>query len=314
MTDTSVDTPPPSPKKAPFFGRVVTAMVTPFHSNGEVNYPLTETLASHLVDNGTDTVLVCGTTGESPSLTWDEEYAIFQTVKQAVGSRAKVLAGTGSNSTKEAIEATRKAEKLGLDGSLQVVPYYNKPPQEGLYGHFKAIAQSAPDLPIMLYNVPGRTSCNLLPKTAIQLSELPNVIAIKEASGNLDQVSQLSRLGSTEFEIYSGDDSLTLPMLSVGAVGVVSVASHLVGDRLQEMIQAFESGQVSRATAIHLMLFPLFKALFATTSPIPLKVALDLKGWATGNCRLPLCKGSAELREDLKDVLSDMDLLKENIV
>ncbi len=314
MAETSVNTPTPSPKKAPFFGRVVTAMVTPFHSNGEVNYLLTEKLASHLVDNGTDTVLVCGTTGESPSLTWDEEYAIFQTVKQAVGERAKVLAGTGSNSTQEAIEATQKAEKLGLDGSLQVVPYYNKPPQEGLYGHFKAIAQSAPDLPIMLYNVPGRTSCNLLPETAIKLSELPNVVAIKEASGNLDQVSQLSRLGSARFEIYSGDDSLTLPMLSVGAVGVVSVASHLVGERLQEMIRAFESGQVSQATAIHLKLFPLFKALFATTSPIPLKVALDLQGWAVGDCRLPLCQGSAALRKDLKAILLEMKLLKGDIV
>ena len=310
MADTSVDTPLPSPKKAPFFGRVVTAMVTPFQSDGEVNYLLTEKLASYLVDNGTDTVLVCGTTGESPSLTWDEEYAIFQTVKQAVGGRAKVLAGTGSNSTQEAIEATRKAEKLGLDGSLQVVPYYNKPPQEGLYEHFKAIAQSTPDLPIMLYNVPGRTSCNLLPETATKLSKLSNVIAIKEASGNLDQISQLKRLGAAEFEIYSGDDSLTLPMLSVGAIGVVSVASHLVGDHLQQMIKAFESGQVSQATAIHLKLFPLFKALFATTSPIPLKMALDLQGWAVGNCRLPLAQGSAALHEDLKATLSDMNLLK----
>lgn len=311
IADTSVDTLPSSPKRIPLFGRVVTAMVTPFHDSGEVNYPLTEKLANHLVDHGTDTVLVCGTTGESPSLTWDEEYALFQTVKQAVGSRAKVLAGTGSNSTQEAIEATQKAEKLGLDGSLQVVPYYNKPPQDGLYGHFKAIAQAAPDLPIMLYNVPGRTSCNLLPETAIRLSRLPNIIAIKEASGNLDQVSQLSRLSSTEFEIYSGDDSLTLPMLSVGAVGVVSVASHLVGSSLQEMIKAFELGQVNQATAIHLKLFPLFKALFATTSPIPLKVALDLQGWAIGNCRLPLSLGSAELRRDLAATLAQMNLLEQ---
>ena len=313
IADTSVDTLTSSHKGVLPFGRVVTAMVTPFHDSGEVNYPLTEKLANHLVDNGTDTVLVCGTTGESPSLTWDEEYALFQTVKQAVGSRAKVLAGTGSNSTQEAIEATRKAEKLGLDGSLQVVPYYNKPPQDGLYGHFKAIAQSAPDLPIMLYNVPGRTSCNLLPETAIKLSEISNIIAIKEASGNLDQVSQLSRLSSTEFKIYSGDDSLTLPMLSVGAVGVVSVASHLVGNSLQEMIKAFELGQVTQAAAIHLKLFPLFKALFATTSPIPLKVALDIQGWAIGNCRLPLSSGSAALRQDLTDILTQMNLLKKYV-
>jgi 4-hydroxy-tetrahydrodipicolinate synthase len=284
-------------------------MVTPFLPDGEVNYPLAEKLANHLVDHGSDTLVVCGTTGESPSLTWDEEYALFQAIKQAVGDRAQILAGTGSNSTQEAIAATQKADKLGLDGSLQVVPYYNKPPQAGLYGHFEAIARAVPDLPIMLYNVPGRTSCNLLPETVIALSQISNVVAIKEASGNLDQVSEISRLSAVDFEIYSGDDSLTLPMLSVGAVGVVSVASHLVGDFLQQMVQAFEAGKVQEAAALHLRLFPLFKALFAVTSPIPLKVALELQGWTVGRCRLPLCESSPELRQQMKATLAQMDLL-----
>jgi len=305
MTDSST-----SHQKTPRFGRVLTAMATPFHDDGEVNYAVAEKLASHLVDHGTDTVVVCGTTGESPSLTWEEEYALFKVVQQAVGSRAKILAGTGSNSTQEAIAATQKAHKLGLDGSLQVVPYYNKPPQAGLYGHFKAIAQAVPDLPIMLYNVPGRTSCNLLPETAVKLADIPNVVAIKEASGNLDQVSQISRLSPEDFEIYSGDDSLTLPMLSVGAVGVVSVASHLVGDRLQRMVRAFEMGKVIEAANIHLELFPLFKALFAATSPIPLKVALALQSWDIGSCRLPLCAGSPELHSQIEATLSQLGLLE----
>jgi len=309
MTETSADTSANGHQERPRFGRVLTAMATPFDRDGAVNYTVAEQFASHLVDNGTDTVVVCGTTGESPSLTWDEEYALFKAVQQAVRGRAQVLAGTGSNSTQEAIEATEKAYKLGLDGSLQVVPYYNKPPQEGLYGHFAAIARSVPDLPIMLYNVPGRTSCNLLAETAIRLADIPNVVAIKEASGNLDQVSQISRLSPAGFEIYSGDDSLTLPMLAVGAVGVVSVASHLVGDRLQQMIQAFRAGQVNQATATHLELLPLFKALFSVTSPIPLKVALALQGWEIGTCRLPLCDASDELRQRIKATLTTMDLL-----
>ncbi len=303
-----------SDSAAPYFGRVLTAMITPFLPSGKVNYPVVEKFSNYLVDNGTDTVVVCGTTGESPALTWDEEYELFKVVKGAVGDRAKIIAGTGSNSTQEAIEATQKADKLGLDGSLQVVPYYNKPPQAGLKGHFEAIAHAVPDLPIMLYNVPGRTSCNLLPETVIELSKVSNIVAIKEASGNLDQVSEISRRAqqqeSANFEIYSGDDSLTLPMLSVGAVGVVSVASHLVGDKLQQMVRAFESGEVSEATALHLELFPLFKALFTVTSPIPLKVALALQGWKVGNCRLPLCEGSDDLQQQMEKMLVQMNLLK----
>ncbi len=292
------------------FGKVMTAMITPFKEDGSVNYAVAEQLAAHLVDHGTDTLVVCGTTGESPTLSWSEEYELFQVVQKAVSSKAKVMAGTGSNCTSEAIEATQKAAKLGLDGTLQVVPYYNKPPQEGLYQHFRAIAQASPDLPMMLYNVPGRTSQSLQPETIARLAEISNIVAIKEASGNLDQVSQIRRLTPSEFKIYSGDDSLTLPLLAVGGIGVVSVASHLVGDQLQQMIQAFEAGQVQVATEIHLKLFGLFKALFVVTNPIPVKTALKLQGWNVGHTRPPLCDPPTEVTQQLQQVLSELHLLK----
>jgi 4-hydroxy-tetrahydrodipicolinate synthase len=288
------------------FGRVLTAMITPFKEDGSVNYAVAEQLAIHLADRGTDSLVVCGTTGESPTMSWDEEYQLFQVVQKAVAGKALVIAGAGSNSTSEAIEATQKAAKLGLDGCLQVVPYYNKPPQEGLYNHFRAIAQSAPELPIMLYNIPGRTGQNMLPETVARLAEIPNIVAVKEASGNLDQATQIRCLTSPEFAIYSGDDSLTLPMLAVGGSGVVSVASHLVGEQLQQMIKAFEAGQVQVATQIHLQLFDLFKALFLTTNPIPVKAALKLQGWDVGSTRPPLCAPPVEVTQKLKDVLSKL--------
>lgn len=288
------------------FGRVLTAMITPFKEDGSVNYAVAEQLAVHLADRGTDSLVVCGTTGESPTMSWDEEYELFQVVQKAVAGKALVIAGAGSNSTKEAIVATQKAAKLGLDGCLQVVPYYNKPPQEGLYNHFRAIAQSAPELPIMLYNIPGRTGQNMLPETVARLAEISNIVAVKEASGNLDQASQIRCLTSPEFAIYSGDDSLTLPMLAVGGSGVVSVASHLVGEQLQQMIKAFEAGQVQVATQIHLQLFDLFKALFLTTNPILVKTALKLQGWDVGSTRPPLCDPPVEVTQKLKDVLSQL--------
>ena len=240
------------------FGKVMAAMVTPFADDGSVNYAVAEKLAVHLIENGNDGLVICGTTGESPSLTWDEEYELFRVVKQAIGNRGKIIAGTGSNSTQEAISATQKAARLGVDGSLQVVPYYNKPPQEGLYQHFKAIAQACPELPIMLYNVPSRTSRNLEASTVAKLSQIDNISAIKEASGDLEQVCQIRRLTPPSFTIYSGEDSLTLPMLTVGAVGVVSVASHFVGKQMQQMIEAFNAGNNKLATKIQLKLLPLF--------------------------------------------------------
>lgn len=291
------------------FGRVITAMVTPFKEDGSVNYAAAEQLAAHLADQGSDALVICGTTGESPTLTWEEEYELFQVVQKAVAQKAKVIAGTGSNSTKEAIAATQKAAKLGLDGSLQVVPYYNKPPQEGLYQHFQAIARACPDLPLILYNIPGRTGQNLQSETVARLAEIPNIVGIKEASGNLDQASQIRRLTPTDFLLYAGDDSLTLPLLAVGGTGVVSVASHLVGSQLQQMIQAFESGKTQLATQIHLQLFPLFKVLFCTTNPIPLKAALKLTGWDVGSTRPPLSNLSAEDKQTLEAVMTQLSLI-----
>ena len=292
-----------------YFGRVLTAMITPFDQTGAVDYESVRRLAFHLVEHGTDTIVVCGTTGESPTLTWSEEYELFKVVKATIDGRGKVVAGTGSNSTKEAIEATQKAAELGLDGTLQVVPYYNKPPQAGLFQHFSAIATAVPNLPMMLYNVPGRTGRNLEASTVAALAKVPNIIAVKEASGDLDQVSEICRLTADDFAIYSGDDSLTLPMLAVGAVGVVSVASHLVGNSLQQMIQAYEEGQVSVARDIHLRLLPLCKALFATTNPILIKAAMQLQGWSVGTCRLPLSEAPEGLTKELKRLMAELKLL-----
>ena len=291
------------------FGRVIAAMVTPFAADGSVNYQVAEKLAAHLVDNGNDSLVICGTTGESPTLSWQEEYELFQVVQKAVGNKAKIIAGTGSNSTSEAISATQKAAKLGLDGSLQVVPYYNKPPQSGLYAHFSAIAKACPDLPIMLYNVPSRTSRNLEAETVAKLAEIDNIIAIKEASGDLEQACQIRSLTPSSFAIYSGEDVLTLPMLTVGGVGVVSVASHLVGKQMQEMITAYNRGNNQIAQAMQIKLLPLFKALFATTNPIPVKKALNLQGWNVGSLRSPLGELQLNLVEDLKKVLKELDLL-----
>ena len=291
------------------FGRVITAMVTPFVEDGSVNYAVAEKLAVHLVENGSDGLVLCGTTGESPTLSWSEEYELFKVVKQAVGNKAKIIAGTGSNSTTEAIAATEKAAKLDLDGSLQVVPYYNKPPQSGLYHHFKAIAEACPELPMMLYNIPGRTGSNLKPETVANLAQISNIVAIKEASGDLEQACKIRCLTPPSFAIYSGEDALTLPLLTLGSVGVVSVVSHLIGNQMQEMIDAFIKGNNQKATAIQVKFFPLFQALFMTTNPIPVKAALNLQGWDLGKLRTPLCELQLELLENLKIVLKELELL-----
>jgi 4-hydroxy-tetrahydrodipicolinate synthase len=290
------------------FGRVITAMVTPFDKEGNVHYAEAEKLAAHLAANGSDGIVVCGTTGESPTLSWDEEYQLFQVVKAAVAGKAKVIAGTGSNSTSEAIEATQKAARLGVDASLQVVPYYNKPSQLGIYGHFAAIA-AACNLPMMLYNIPGRTGQALEPETIAKLAKLPGIVAIKESTGNIDIASQIRSLTPPEFKIYSGDDSLTLPILAIGGSGVVSVASHLVGNEIQQMITAFESGQNQQATQLHLKLLPLFKGLFFAPNPMPIKAALKLQGWEVGGLRLPMCELPAESLPQLQQLLQSQGLI-----
>lgn len=286
------------------FGRLLTAMVTPFDGEGNVDFALAGRLACHLVDQGSDGIVVCGTTGESPTLSWDEQAQLLAAVREAVGSGVKVLAGTGSNSTAEAVEATAHAAAAGADGALVVVPYYNKPPQEGMEAHFREVAAAAPDLPLMLYNIPGRTGCSLAPATVARLMDCPNVVSFKAASGTTEEVSQLRLACGPRLAIYSGDDALTLPMLSVGAVGVVSVASHLAGQHMRSMIEAFLSGRYAEALAQHELLLPLCKALFATTNPIPVKAALELSGWPVGAPRLPLVPLDAAMRESLAQALN----------
>lgn len=284
-------------------GNLLTAMVTPMREDGSIDPALAGKLAQRLVANGSDGVVVCGTTGESPTLTDEEKVSLYRAVADAIGGQAIVVAGTGTNDTKRSIELTQEAEKAGVDGIMLVVPYYNKPPQEGLYQHFRAIAEST-SLPILLYNVPSRTSCNLLPETVARLAEIDNIVAIKESVGNMDQVSELRRLLPSDFAIYSGDDSMTLPMMAIGGKGVISVASHVAGNQIREMISAFERGDLRMAQRIHLELFPLFRALFVTTNPIPVKRALNLIGFPAGPTRLPLVPMSEEdeavLRQALK--------------
>ena len=286
------------------FGRVVTAMVTPFDASGAVDLPLAGRLARHLVEQGSDGLVVSGTTGESPTLSWQEQLQLLQAVREAVGADAQVLAGTGSNCTAEAVEATREAAAAGADGALVVVPYYNKPPQDGLAAHFRGIAQAAPELPLMLYNIPGRTGCSMAPETVAQLMDCPNIVSFKAASGTTEEVTALRMACGAKLAIYSGDDGLTLPMMSVGAVGVVSVASHVVGLQIRAMIEAYLQGDAAVALALHEQLQPLFKALFATTNPIPVKAALQLNGWPVGAPRLPLTPLSDEMTSTLAQTMA----------
>ncbi len=290
-------------------GRLITAMVTPFDEEGGVDYQQATRLALALLNSGSDGLLVVGTTGESPTLVRDEEIRLFNEVKSAVGGRGAVIAGTGSNSTAEALEATKGAERIGVDACLLVVPYYNKPTQEGLYRHFKAIAEST-SLPCILYNVPSRTVTSLSAETVIRLSQIDNIIGIKEASGNLDQIARIISGAKKGFLVYSGNDSDTLPILALGGYGVISVASHLVGKQIKEMIDSFIGGKSDKAASIHRYLLPLVNALFVVANPIPVKYALNHVGFRVGKPRLPLTepdeKTAALIRETLKDYKIDL--------
>jgi 4-hydroxy-tetrahydrodipicolinate synthase len=291
-------------------GRLITAMVTPFTEAGEVNYEQAKKLALALLNSGSEGVLVVGTTGESPTLTHEEELRLFSEVKSAVG-KGTVIAGTGSNSTAEALAATKGAEKIGVDACLLVVPYYNKPTQDGLYQHFKAIAQST-SLPCILYNVPSRTVTSLSPDTVIKLSQIDNIIGIKEASGNLDAVAKIISQTKKDFLVWSGNDGDTLPILALGGYGVISVASHLVGNQIKEMIYSFINGKTGEAAAIHRRLMPLVNALFIVSNPIPVKYALNHVGFNVGKPRLPLTepdeKSAAVIRDTLKNYKIDLPL------
>ncbi len=290
------------------FGRILTAMVTPFHDDLSVNYQAAASLAKHLVANGNDGLVVAGSTGEAATLGKEEKLKLFATVLDAVGDKATVIVGTGSNDTRASIALTQEAEKLGVHGSLVVGPYYNKPPQEGYYQHFKAIADNT-GLPLIVYNVPGRTASNILPATIVRLAEIKNIVAVKESSGNLDQVSEIVRSVPKDFMVYSGDDSLTLPILSVGGVGVVSVAGHIVAKRMQDMIAAFFAGDVAAARDIHLELLPFFKVIFITTNPIPVKTAVNLAGLGAGPLRQPLIAATAAETEQIRKVMQEIGAL-----
>ena len=268
-------------------GRLLTAMVTPFDEKGAVDYEQAKKLALALISSGSDGVVVVGTTGESPTLVRQEELRLFRDIKAAVGDRGNVVAGTGSNSTAEAIEATKEAEKIGVDACLLVVPYYNNPTQEGLYQHFKAIAGST-KLPCILYNVPSRTVRNLDKETIVRLSEIENIVGVKEASGNLEQVSYTISNARKGFLVWSGNDSDTLPILALGGYGIISVASHLVGKQIKEMIDSFVKGDTAKAAELHRHLMPLFKDLFVIANPMPVKYAVNQVGFRVGKPRLPL--------------------------
>lgn len=289
------------------FGQVLTAMVTPFDHNGEIDFNATKTLVDYLIANGTDGLVVAGTTGESPTLTTEEKIELFKCVVKAADGRVPVIAGTGSNNTKASISLTKLAEETGVDGIMLVAPYYNKPSQEGLYQHFKAIAEST-SLPVMLYNIPGRSVVNISVETIVRLSEIPNVVSVKEASGDLDAMAEIISKTPSDFTLYSGDDGLTIPVLAIGGAGVVSVASHIIGNDMQEMINSFKNCDVQNAASAHRNLLPIMRALFTAPSPSPVKAALNLKGIHVGGVRLPLVPLNNEEQSALEKALQTSDI------
>ena len=269
-------------------GEVITAMVTPFNEKREVDYDKVEALTSHLADSGSDAILVVGTTGETPTLTFEEEIEILSSAKRATAGKAKIIMGAGSNSTETAVMIAKKAEKEGADAILSVVPYYNKPSQAGMIEHFSAIAKAV-SLPIILYNIPSRTGVNMSVDTVKTLAKkFENIVALKQSFGDMDVITELKMSCPSDFAIYSGDDSLTLPMLSLGAHGVISVASHLFGKEIKSMIRNFKTGDAATAKNMHQKLYPIFKKLFMAPNPVPVKAALAYKGIIEEYVRRPL--------------------------
>jgi 4-hydroxy-tetrahydrodipicolinate synthase len=287
------------------FGKVATAMVTPFDHKGNIDFEKTTQLINYLISNGSDALVIAGTTGESPTLSTEEKLALFRHSVKVVDGRVPVVAGTGSNNTYASIELTKKAEEIGVDAIMIVAPYYNKPNQEGLYQHFKTIAEST-ELPVMLYNIPGRSVINMSVDTIVRLAELPNVVALKDASGDLDAMTAIIAQTSDDFALYSGDDGLTLPVLAIGGTGIISVASHIIGNEMQEMVKLYESGNPKEAAKIHQRIVPVMKSLFAAPSPTPVKTALQLKGLDVGSVRLPLVPLTEEERQTLVSTLNTL--------
>ncbi|MBN2462042.1 MAG: 4-hydroxy-tetrahydrodipicolinate synthase [Dehalococcoidia bacterium] len=293
------------------FGRLLTAMVTPFDAKGSVDYVQAKKLAKSLLDSGSDGVVVSGTTGECPTLTSEEKLKLFAEIKSAIGNKGTVIAGTGSYSTAESIELTKGAEKTGVDGCLLVVPYYNRPTQDGLYEHFKAIA-GATSLPCIMYNVPSRTVTSLSAETCIKLSHIDNIVGVKEASANLEQIAKIIQGARKGFLVYSGNDGDTFPILCLGGYGVISVISHLVGLQFKQMIDDYIQGKIERAAATHRNLLPLVNAMFVVANPIPVKYALNCVGFFVGKPRLPLTepdeKSRAVIEQTLKNYKIDLSV------
>ena len=284
-------------------GRLITAMITPFDEEGKVDYSQAKRLANHLLDSGSDGLVVSGTTGESPTLTNEEKLRLFAEVKEAIGDRGSVIAGTGNYSTAESIELSREAQKQGADALLLVVPYYNKPPQEGLYQHFKAIAAET-DLPCVVYNVTSRTSLNMSHETTIRLSHIDNIVGIKEAGSDMDQIARIIEGAADGFRVWSGNDNETFYIMSMGGYGVVSVASHLVGNQIKQMMGLLLEGDIEGAAAEHRRLLPLFKVLFLESNPIPVKWSVNQAGFKAGNPRLPLVPPQEKTVMELEKVLA----------
>jgi 4-hydroxy-tetrahydrodipicolinate synthase len=291
------------------FGSLITAMVTPFRKDDHaLDIDGAQRLASHLLDTGSDAIVVAGSTGESPTLTYKEKAELFRAVGEVTKGRGKLICGTGTYSTAETLELTQAAEDAGADGLLVVTPYYNKPPQRGLIAHFERVAD-ATDLPIIVYNIPGRTATRIEHETLLQLAERPTIVAVKDSTGDFQGVSRLMAEAPPAFEVYSGDDWATFGYVCLGAVGIVSVASHLVGPQIRQMIELIQTGDVPAARKIHEDLSPLFNALFITSNPIPLKAALEMIGLPAGVPRLPLVPATAEERTRVRKALEDAGLL-----
>lgn len=289
-----------------FHGSLV-AIVTPF-KKGKVDEKALGDLIDWQIAQGTHGLVPCGTTGESATLTHEEHERVVAFTIEAAKRRVPVIAGTGSNSTDEAITLTKHAKKAGADGALLITPYYNKPMQEGLYRHYKAVAEAV-DLPIVLYNIPGRTCVNMLPPTVARLSSFKNIVAIKEGSGSLQQVSDVIQACGERMTVLSGDDALTLPMMAVGAKGVITVTANIVPKDMAKMVDAFAAGKLAEARKLHYKMSPLFAALFYETNPIPVKEALGMMGKCTAELRLPLCPMAADTREKLSRALKDYGLI-----
>ena len=290
------------------FGKLITAMITPFSEDSSINFPLAEKLAGYLKENGSDAIVLHGTTGESPTLTHEEEYELYRRIKNSTGKKVKLIAGTGSNSTATSIKSTKVAEEIGMDGIMIVVPYYNKPSQEGMYQHFKAVAENT-KLPIIIYNIPGRCVVNMLPETVARLSKIKNIVGLKDAAANPEQTQKTRALLPADFTIWSGDDGMTLEFMRKGAVGVISVASHIVGNEIKAMIDAFDSGNLKKAEEINQRLEDIFRVLFITANPTPLKAALLMLGWPVGKPRLPLVEATVDEKRQIREVLVKHNLL-----